>query len=209
MSPPPSGPSPRSSRLADWLAVPPLPAPTVPTVTDREVVARVLSGNTDEYALLVERHQARLARYALRMLANAQEAEEAVQDSFIRAYRSLAKCEDPERFGAWIFQILVNRCRTRAKASKARSARFIEEDPETEPRVPHPEGARAWREEIDRALAELPADQREAFLLKYVEELSYEEINGITGASISALKMRVKRAAERLKDLLKDAYDTR
>src|SRR5687768_12778613 len=99
MPSPSSGPSPRSSHLAEWLAVPPPPAPPLTSITDREVVGRVLSGSTDEYALLVERHHARLARYALRMLANGQEAEEAVQDSFIRAYRSLAKCEDPERFG--------------------------------------------------------------------------------------------------------------
>lgn len=183
--------------------------PAVPSVTDGELVARVLSGDTDAYAVLVGRHQQRLLRYALRMLGNAPEAEDAVQESFVRGYRSLAKCKDPERFDAWLFQILVNRCRTRAKVAKARAFRFVREEPEGGPAVPHPEAAAAWREEIDRAVATLPADQREAFLLKYVEDLSYEEISGITGASLSALKMRVKRACERLKDLLKDAYDTR
>jgi RNA polymerase sigma-70 factor, ECF subfamily len=215
MTPPP--------RIAEWIAAAgldaatdpsalpaptPLP-PTVPPVTDGTLVAQVLSGTTEAYTQLVERHQRQLSRYALRMLGNAQEAEDAVQEAFVRGYRSLAKCEDPERYRAWLFQILVNRCRTRAKAAKARAQRFVATEPETEPRVPHPEAASAWREEIDRALAELPSDQREAFLLKYVEELSYEEISGITGASLSALKMRVKRACERLKDLLKDAYDSR
>ncbi len=181
----------------------------VPSVTDGEVVARVLNGSIEDYGRLIDRHQDRLTRYALRMLGNAQDAEEAVQESFIRGFRSLAKCKDPDRFGAWVFQILVNRCRTRAKAAKARARHFVEDDTAVGPEVPHPEAARAWREEIDRALAALPADQREAFLLKFVEELSYEEMVGITGASLSALKMRVKRAGERLQVLLKELYDAR
>jgi len=64
----------------------------------------------------------------------------------------------------------------------------------------------SWQEEIDRALAQLAPDQREAFLLKHVEELNYEEIAGLTGASVPALKMRVNRACERLRTLLKDVY---
>ena len=62
-----------------------------------------------------------------------------------------------------------------------------------------------WREEIERALRVLPAEQREAFLLKHVDELSYEEMSGITGASVPALKMRVSRACERLRDQLAEA----
>ena len=62
----------------------------------------------------------------------------------------------------------------------------------------------AWREEIARALAALPAEQREAFLLKHVEDLSYEEMSEITGVGISALKMRVKRACARLRELLQE-----
>ena len=60
---------------------------------------------------------------------------------------------------------------------------------------------------IERALSTLPSDQREAFLLKHVEELSYEEIAEITGVSISALKMRVKRACDALRGLLEGVYN--
>jgi RNA polymerase sigma-70 factor (ECF subfamily) len=65
----------------------------------------------------------------------------------------------------------------------------------------------AVREEIQRALGQLPAEQREAFVLKHVEELSYEEMAEITGVGISALKMRVKRACDRLRDLLEGVFD--
>jgi RNA polymerase sigma-70 factor (ECF subfamily) len=68
---------------------------------------------------------------------------------------------------------------------------------------------RAAREEIERALDELPHEQREAFVLKHVEQKSYEEMAEITGVGVSALKMRVKRACERLRELLEEVYDVR
>jgi RNA polymerase sigma-70 factor (ECF subfamily) len=70
----------------------------------------------------------------------------------------------------------------------------------------HPSDDRALGEEIHRALEQLDAEQREAFLLKHVEGLSYEEISEITGAGVSALKMRVKRACDRLKVSLQEVY---
>ena len=76
------------------------------------IVARVLRGDVEVFRVLVERYRDRYARYAFHMLGNREDAEEALQDAFTRAYRSLARCEDPERFGAWLFRILVNRCRT-------------------------------------------------------------------------------------------------
>ncbi len=69
----------------------------------------------------------------------------------------------------------------------------------------HPAEVWAWREEIERALAELRPEQREAFLLKYVEGLGYDEMADLTGVGVSALKMRVMRACDRLRVLLKEA----
>ena len=63
-----------------------------------------------------------------------------------------------------------------------------------------------WREEIGRALGQLDAGQREAFLLKHVEDMSYDEMAVLTGVGVSALKMRVKRACDRLRDLLWEEY---
>jgi len=66
---------------------------------DAETVAQVLAGDSAAYAILVGRYRVQFARYATRMLGNREDAEEALQDAFLRAYRSLAKCEDPARFG--------------------------------------------------------------------------------------------------------------
>lgn len=170
---------------------------------DAELVGRVLAGDAGAYAGLVARYRDRLGRYATRMLGDRADAEEAVQDAFLRAYRSLARCDDPERFGPWLFGILVNRCRT-AYARRARRERvLVRDEPAAREAAAEPEAGRLeWEQEIRWALGRLDPLQREAFLLRHVEELSYEEIATATGAGVSALKMRVKRACDRLRALL-------
>ncbi|HTS88694.1 MAG TPA: RNA polymerase sigma factor [Gemmatimonadales bacterium] len=176
------------------------------SASDAELVGRVRGGDLTAYAELVTRHRQRLERLAYHLLGDAADAEDALQDALMRAYRSISQCRHPERFQAWLLSILMNRCRTRL----ARRDAVVRDSPARDAleRAGGPDLSEAglWREEIDRALSRLAPDQREAFLLKHVEELSYEEIAALTGASISALKMRVNRACERLRDLLKDVY---
>lgn len=176
-------------------------------LSDATIVRRVLAGDTDAYGILVDRYYDRYARFATHMLGSAEDAEEALQDSFLRAYRSLGRYEDRERFGAWLFRILVNRCRTTAVRRRSREKTFVNNDGLLlGASEDHSADNDAWREELDHALVQLPAEQREAFLLKHVEELSYEEMAELTGVGVSALKMRVKRACERLRGLLREAY---
>ena len=173
---------------------------------DAATVARVLAGDTGAYAILVAKYRAQFARYAVRMLGTREDAEEALQDALVRAYRSLAKCDDPERFGSWLFRILANRCRTTGTRRGRREKTFVrDEGALLDAAHEHPAERAAWREEIDRALARLDAEQREAFLLKHVEDLGYEEMSELTGVGVSALKMRVKRACERMRVLLQEA----
>lgn len=173
--------------------------------TDAELVERVRGGDLDAYAELVARYRPRLGRYAQWLLGNREDAEEALQDAFVRAYRAIDSCADPARFGAWLLRILVNRCRTRLSRRD-----MVRRDADAElayDRAAAPaNGDPGWREEIQRALARLGPEQREAFVLKYVEERSYEEMVTLTGVGESALKMRVKRACERLRELLGEVY---
>jgi RNA polymerase sigma-70 factor (ECF subfamily) len=182
-------------------------------MTDAALVRRVLAGDGGAYGILVDRHYERCARYAWHMLGNREDAEEAVQDAFVRAYRSLGRYEERERFGAWVLRIVVNRCRTAGSRRQRRERVFaplddvaLEVNRAAGTSGEHEAERAAWREEIELALAQLAPEQREAFLLKHVEELSYEEMAAITGAGISALKMRVKRACERLRDLLEEVH---
>ncbi|HXF96232.1 MAG TPA: RNA polymerase sigma factor [Gemmatimonadales bacterium] len=173
---------------------------------DADLIRRVLGGDTAAYAGLVARHRDRLGRYALHMLGSREDAEEVLQDTFVRAYRSLARCEDPDRFGAWLYGILVNRCRTAGARAARRRRLFVRDDAALDgPGVPSGVERAEWDELVRWALARLTPEHREAFLLKYVEELEYEEMAQLTGAGISALKMRVKRARDQLRALLREA----
>jgi RNA polymerase sigma-70 factor (ECF subfamily) len=169
--------------------------------TDSTIVQRVIAGDVEAFALLVDRHHGRLSRSAFHLLGSEAEAEEAVQDSFVRAYRSLGTYQEREQFGAWISRILVNRCRTRLVRDKLReetAAAWVRESDQPF----EPSERLAMRDELAVALAQLPQDQREAVVLRYADELGYDEIASITGAGISALKMRVKRGCERLRAIL-------
>jgi RNA polymerase sigma-70 factor, ECF subfamily len=165
---------------------------------DEELVQRVLRGETRDFAELVGRHHPRLLRYATRMLGDPGDAEEVVQDAFVRAHRSLNRYQDRDRFGAWIFRILVNACRARHAILRRRERTFVPYsdalEGSEEPRFYEPFSRR-----VQQALAELPAELREAVLLKYVEELSYEEMSAVSGVGVSALKMRVMRAREQMR----------
>ncbi|HET7458428.1 MAG TPA: RNA polymerase sigma factor [Gemmatimonadaceae bacterium] len=170
---------------------------------DAELVRAVVAGDAEAFGALVDRYQHEYVRFARRMVGSWEDADEALQSAFLRAYRAMPQCREPERFGAWLYHIVVNECRTRATRVGRRERRFLHDEATLERALTdHPADERALRDEIQHALDQLPTDQREAFVLKHVEELSYEEMAEVTGAGVSALKMRVKRACERLRELL-------
>jgi RNA polymerase sigma-70 factor (ECF subfamily) len=171
--------------------------------TDGAVVRAVLAGDTERYAELVGRYRDRYARYAARMLGSADAAEDAVQDAFVRAYDRLAECRDPDKFVGWFFLILRNRCfaerrKNRTSAPLEAAGAIAAAD--------QPDGVETAerRRALQRALLELTPEQREVFVLKHVEGLSYDEIAARVGTSVPSLKMRMHRAYDRLREQLKD-----
>ena len=177
-------------------------------MTDATLVRRVLDGDTAAFTMLVDRHAAACTRFAMRMLGNREDAEDAVQDSFLRAYRSLARYEERQAFRTWLFQILVNRCRTAAVRRQRRQRMFLVDDHAVAGASVRPAAeSTELRAELQRAIDALDADQREAFLLKHVEQLNYDEMAAATGVGVSALKMRVNRACDRMQWLLREVSD--
>ena len=177
-------------------------------MTDATLVRRVLDGDTAAFTMLVDRHAAACTRFAIRMLGNREDAEDAVQDSFLRAYRSLARYEERQAFRTWLFQILVNRCRTAAVRRQRRQRMFLVDDNAVASASVRPAAeSTELRAELRRVIDALEPDQREAFLLKHVEQLSYDEMAEATGIGVSALKMRVKRACDRMQWLLREVSD--
>lgn len=176
-------------------------------LTDAELVNAVLGGNVERYADLVRRYQDAYRRFATRMLGSADDADDALQLAFVRAFRALSQCREPSRFAAWLYQIVINECRTFAARRLRRERRMIRDDLALEQASNETRDAGAGEppldlETIQRALDRLESNQREAFILKHVEGMTYEEMTVVTGASESALKMRVKRACDRLRELL-------
>ncbi len=167
--------------------------------TDVDVVARVLGGDGEAFGILIRRYEPGLLRFATRMLGNADAAADAVAESLVRAYRHLAQCRDPAHLRSWLYRITGNRCRSHL-ARRRTSDISLSDAP------PLADATDTWgileRGEqvalVERALAALPAEKREAFVLKHVEGMSYEEMAAATGARIPTLKMRVHRAREAL-----------
>ncbi len=172
-------------------------------VGDGEIVRAVLAGDRERYAELVDRYRDRYARYAARMLGSADAGEDAVQDAFVRAYDQLAQCHEPDKFVGWFFLILRNRCFAERRRSRGyaplEAAAALAAVEQSDNGAETAERRRA----LQLALLELTAEQREVFVLKHVEGLSYGEIAERLSTSVPSLKMRMHRAYDRLRDQLR------
>ena len=179
-------------------------------MTDAALVRRVREGDAGAFDTLAGRYFGACARYAYRMLGDRSDAEDAVQEAMLRAYRFIGRYGERDVFRAWLFRILVNECRTIAARRKRRERSFAGGDGAVHDAVDE----RAWavadasgmRDELQRLLDQLDPLLREAFLLKYIEDRSYDEMAAMTGAGVSALKMRVKRACDWLRPRLEVMY---
>ena len=176
--------------------------------TDGDLVRQVLDGSGGAFTALVDRHASACLRFATRMLGNREDAEDATQEALMRAYRALRVYDERTAFRTWLFTILVNRCRTALLHRTRRERRVVVDGERVSAASADPRSeVLDLRLEIGKALAGLPTDQREAFLLKHIEQLEYTEMAAITGLGVSALKMRVRRACTRLRRELRGLGD--
>ena len=169
-------------------------------LSDAECAALARAGDPSARTSLVQRHHASCLRYARHLLGDEADAEDAVQETFVRVLAALARYEERDAFRGWLFQILVHRCRSLASRRTRRRQRFVSDELAMErAAVPSGEAAQDAQRALAAALAGLDLDHREAFLLKVGEEMEYEEMSRLTGVQVSALKMRVKRARDHVR----------
>ncbi|HRQ38770.1 MAG TPA: sigma-70 family RNA polymerase sigma factor [Chloroflexota bacterium] len=169
---------------------------------------RAMEGDKEAFGHIIEAYQGPVYNLAYRMLNNSHEAEEAAQEAFIRAYTRLDSYNPERKFSTWLLSITSNYC---IDIIRKRRAILLSID---EPLAPHPalmseksagpEGQMMQSEEqrlVQTMLAELEPDYRQAVILRYWYDLSYEEIAEVTNSTVSAIKSRLFRARRYLADL--------
>jgi RNA polymerase sigma-70 factor (ECF subfamily) len=181
-------------------------------LTDAAFVTRARSGDTDAYRVLVERHGRALFRLAFRMTGNEQDAEDVVQESFLRAYRQLGKFDERATFGTWLYRIATNCSLDLVRSRKRRSENLAPADPEMEdPIVSLPSGnpgperealSGEIRERVAEAMNDLSATERTAFVLRHFEGMCLEDVSRILGCQAGAAKHSVFRAVQKLRRAL-------
>lgn len=173
-------------------------------LSDEDIIARVLEGRPQRYGELVRKYQDAAFRIAYRITGRREDAEDAVQDTFLRAYGKLGSCRDRSRFWPWVRRIAVNVCL--AKMSRETPCEYVEEMRDASSPLGKPVEAevvgRAAAREVRRAIAGLPKDYRLAIVLRYQEELSYKEIAEALGESFSTVRIRLHRAKKMLAERL-------
>lgn len=188
-------------------------------VTDAAVVAQVLAGDKDAFRVLVERHSRSIFRVAYRMTGDQQDAEEIVQETFLRAYRSLARFELRSNLGTWLYRIAVNRAldflsskKTQMHSQSKDSFQIADHiDPEHERQVqlpaPGPGPDRLLlslevKKKVAQALVLLTPAERVAFTMRHMDGQSIEEISRALNLKTSAAKNTVFRAVQKLRQQL-------
>jgi len=173
--------------------------------SDQEIIARVMAGDRDGFAILINRYSDPLYRHALGMTGSPDVAEDILQTSFIKAYHHLGEVRG--RFDAWLFRIVANGCKDWLKNIRRTHLSYEEDDQPSGYATPEEDLDRTeLRTDLDYALCQLAPSLREAFIMKHVEGRSYEEMADLLVTTVGALKMRVHRAREALQALLEEKY---
>jgi RNA polymerase sigma-70 factor (ECF subfamily) len=184
-----------------------LPAAALTTLSDEEVVARVLAGDTSLFEILMRRYNQRLFRVARGILADDTEAEDVMQEAYVRAFRELANFRGEARFATWLTRIACHEALARAQ-----KRRRLVPIPGGEPPDPPSEALGPERELANRELQALlreaveflPDPLRSVFCLREIEGLSTEETADTLGLTLENVRVRLHRAKRSLRQTLDD-----
>jgi len=183
---------------------------------DKEIIQKVLDGDTQAFRFLIDRHKDKAMTLAVRILRNREDAEEALQDSFVRVYRALASFEWKSSFSTWLYRIVYNTCATAAgKKSGFRSLSIDVEDEDglrmeiasdelpADMKLESDELSMILNEEIEK----MPVVYGSTFTLFVIQDMSYEEIVLITGLPLGTVKARLFRARAILREAIMKRMD--
>jgi len=178
--------------------------------TDHEAARRAAAGDHAAFRVLVERHSHAIFRLAFRMTCNEQDAEDLVQETFLRAYKQLHRFDNRAAFGTWLYRICMN-CsldliRARKK-SEEEAPNWLEQVPGHEPSPERLSQSREIASLLRPALEQLSETERHAFILRHYEGCAIEQIAEVLGVQASAAKHSVFRAVQKLRKALQPVWE--
>ncbi|MCK0110195.1 sigma-70 family RNA polymerase sigma factor [Flavobacteriaceae bacterium S0825] len=182
------------------------------TTNDQVYIEAILKGDTNAFTVLVDRYKDLVYTLTLRMMKHTEEAEEAAQDTFIKAYKSLNKFKGDSKFSTWVYRVAYNTCLDRLKKNK-RQQYTVEINEYTEHQVKTLDNAldqieaKEKEEAIQECLALLPSEDSFLLTLYYFEELSLEEIGKIVSLKPNNVKVKLFRSRKKLATILKRKLD--
>jgi RNA polymerase sigma-70 factor (ECF subfamily) len=183
---------------------------------DAQLVARCLKQDQEAFGRLIDRHAATIVNLAYRMVGNRAEAEDLAQETFLSAFKSLSTFRADAKFSTWLYRIATNKCKDWLRVKRPGQGLqdvavnealdvHVAEDRTPERLLSQQQVA----QELEQAIQRLPPLYREAFVLKHVEGLSYEEMQEILGVHGDTLKMRVYKGRVQLSRELAELNPTR
>lgn len=183
-------------------------------IRDEDLIVLVQEGNRRAFDEVVRRYKGRLYSFTLRMVKDPSLAEELTQETLIRVYMHAEKYREIAKFSTWVFTIATNLVRNRMR-QQSRAPRLLslnpvpeEDEQPVDPPDPHADPSRSVEGEelgrlINEATARIPEKYRIPFLLREVDELSYEEIQQVTGLKLGTVRSRINRARNRFRQNIK------
>ncbi len=174
-----------------------------------EIVRSVLAGDRDSYALLVDTYKAPIFTLACRMTGSYEDASDLAQETFVKAFENLGRFDQKKKFFVWLYTIGLNLIRNHLKREKKRQSSdfVVDTDLQSRGNPSNPEHSLMNDQRIrhlNRCLHMLSDTLKEAVVMRFYQELSFEEIAEITGLSLSAAKMRAYRGLEKLRELMEE-----
>lgn len=178
--------------------------------SDASAIARAQSGDSEAFRVLVERHGRNVFRLAFRMTGNENDAEDIVQETFLKAYKQIHRYESRSTFGTWLYRIAANCSVDLIRMRKNRQS----QDPELMQTVPSKDPgpdrlalSRQTQQRLTAAMAELSRQERTAFVLRHFEGFSIDQISATLGVGENAAKHSVFRAVQKLRKALEPVME--
>ena len=183
-------------------------------VSDNELIHFIREKNPELYGEIIERYRGKLFAYLYRLIGEKEEAEDLLQDVFIKTFRNLSRYDTDRKFSSWIYRIAHNEAVNHIKRKSLK--RFISLDnivstkDKMDSSSAEDDAETAWirketGEEVNVAVSHLPLKYRQVLALRYYSDKSYEEIGEILGKSVNTVGTLIKRAKSKLAEELKGA----